>query len=66
MFKKAVLTVFVALLALAIPASARATGAIVFSKVTEDHRTFESEGKVLPRKHRKVASSRSKTGTSTS
>jgi Tol biopolymer transport system component len=45
------LTVFVALLALAIPASASAAGgAIVFSKVTEDHRKYEEEGKVLPPK----------------
>ncbi len=51
MFKKSLITVFVALLALAIPASASAAGgAIVFSKVTEDHRTYEEEGKVLPPK----------------
>ena len=50
-FKNSILTVFVALLALAIPASASAAGgAIVFSKVTEDHRTYEEEGKVLPPK----------------
>jgi Tol biopolymer transport system component len=51
MFKKTVLSVFVALLALAVPASASAAGgAIVFSKVSEDHRTYESEGKKLPPK----------------
>jgi dipeptidyl aminopeptidase/acylaminoacyl peptidase len=51
MFKKSFITVFVVLLALAIPASASAAGgAIVFSTVTEDHRTYESEGKVLPPK----------------
>ncbi len=50
-FKNSILTVFVALLALAIPASAFAAGgAIVFSKVTEDHRKYEEEGKVLPPK----------------
>ena len=51
MFKKTLITVFVALLALAIPAGASAAdgGAVVFSKVTEDHR-LESEGKVLPPK----------------
>ena len=50
-FKNSILTVFVALLALAIPASASAAGgAIVFSKVTEDHRKYEEEGKVLPPK----------------
>jgi dipeptidyl aminopeptidase/acylaminoacyl peptidase len=50
-FKNMTLTVFVALLALAIPASATAAGgAIVFSKVTEDHRKYEEEGKVLPPK----------------
>ncbi len=51
MFKKTVLSVFVALLALVVPASASAAGgAIVFSKVSEDHRKYESEGKVLPPK----------------
>lgn len=51
LFKNSILTVFVALLALAIPASASAAGgAIVFSKVTEDHRKYEEEGKVLPPK----------------
>jgi Tol biopolymer transport system component len=51
MFKKGLITVFVALLALAIPASASAAGgAIVFSKVSEDHRKYEEEGKVLPPK----------------
>jgi dipeptidyl aminopeptidase/acylaminoacyl peptidase len=51
MFKKSVLTVLFALLALVLPASASAAGgAIVFSKVTEDHRTYEEEGKVLPPK----------------
>jgi len=50
-FKNSILTVFVALLALAIPAGASAAGgAIVFSKVTEDHRKYEEEGKVLPPK----------------
>jgi dipeptidyl aminopeptidase/acylaminoacyl peptidase len=51
MFKKSAITVFFALLALVVPAAASASsGAIVFSKVTEDHRSFESEGKVLPPK----------------
>jgi dipeptidyl aminopeptidase/acylaminoacyl peptidase len=50
-FKNSIITVFVALLALAIPAGASAAGgAIVFSKVTEDHRKYEEEGKVLPPK----------------
>lgn len=50
-FKNSILTVFVALLALVVPASASAAGgAIVFSKVTEDHRKYEEEGKVLPPK----------------
>ena len=50
-FKNSILTVFIALLALAIPASASAAGgAIVFSKTTEDHRKYEEEGKVLPPK----------------
>jgi Tol biopolymer transport system component len=51
MFKKTLISVLFALLALAIPASASAAGgAIVFSKVTEDHRVYEEEGKVLPPK----------------
>lgn len=51
MFKKSLITVFVALLALAIPASASAAGgAIVFSKVTEDHREYKEDEKVLPPK----------------
>jgi dipeptidyl aminopeptidase/acylaminoacyl peptidase len=51
-FKNSILTVFVALLALAIPASASAAGgAIVFSKVSEDHQIYKDEaGKVLPPK----------------
>jgi dipeptidyl aminopeptidase/acylaminoacyl peptidase len=48
---KSILTVFVALLALAIPASASAAGgAIVFSKVTEDHRIYKEGETVLPAK----------------
>jgi Tol biopolymer transport system component len=51
MFKKTLISVLFALLALAIPAGASAAGgAIVFSKVTEDHRVYEEEGKVLPPK----------------
>jgi Tol biopolymer transport system component len=51
MFKKSAVTVLFALLALVIPAAASAsTGAIVFSMVTEDHRTLEAEGKPLPAK----------------
>jgi Tol biopolymer transport system component len=51
MFKKSLITVFVALLALAIPASASAAGgAIVFSKVTEDHREYKEGETVLPPK----------------
>jgi Tol biopolymer transport system component len=51
MFKKGLITIFVALLALAIPASAFAAGgAIVFSKVTEDHREYKEGDKVLPPK----------------
>lgn len=51
MFKKSVVAVLFALLALAIPAGASAAGgAIVFSKVTEDHRLYESEGVPLPPK----------------
>jgi Tol biopolymer transport system component len=51
MFNRSLITVFVALLALAIPASASAAGgAIVFSKVTEDHRIYKEDEKVLPPK----------------
>lgn len=51
MFKRVVLSVFVALLALAVPSAASAaTGAIVFSKVTEDHRIYKEGEKVLPPK----------------
>jgi Tol biopolymer transport system component len=51
MFKKTLISVLFALLVLAIPAGASAAGgAIVFSKVTEDHRVYEEEGKVLPPK----------------
>jgi len=52
MFKKTLISVFFALLALVVPAAASAasSGAIVFSKVSEDHRVYESEGKVLPPK----------------
>jgi dipeptidyl aminopeptidase/acylaminoacyl peptidase len=50
-FKNSILTVFVALLALAVPAGASAAGgAIVFSKVTEDHRIYKEDEKVLPPK----------------
>ncbi len=50
-FRNSILSVCVALLALAVPAGASAAGgAIVFSKVSEDHRTYEEEGKVLPPK----------------
>lgn len=50
-FKNILFSLFVALLALAVPASASAAGgAIVFSKVSEDHRKYEEEGKVLPPK----------------
>ncbi len=50
-FKNSILTIFVALLALAIPASASAAGgAIVFSKVTEDHREYKEGETVLPPK----------------
>jgi dipeptidyl aminopeptidase/acylaminoacyl peptidase len=50
-FKNSILTVFLAVLALAIPASASAAGgAIVFSKVTEDHREYKEGDKVLPPK----------------
>ncbi|MGN6255511.1 MAG: hypothetical protein ACTHO8_11120 [Solirubrobacterales bacterium] len=51
MFKKSVVGIVLALIALVVPAAASAAGgAIVFSKVTEDHRTYEEEGKVLPPK----------------
>jgi len=51
MFKKSLITVFVALLALVVPAGASAAGgAIVFSKVTEDHRIYKEGEKVLPPK----------------
>lgn len=51
MFKKTVISILFALLALAVPAAASAAGgAIVFSKVSEDHRIYEEEGKVLPPK----------------
>src|SRR6478735_2577463 len=51
MFKKTLISVLFALLVLAVPASASAAGgAIVFSKVTEDHRVYEEGGKVLPPK----------------
>ena len=52
MFKKSVVGIVLALIALVVPAAASAatSGAIVFSKVTEDHRTYEEEGKVLPPK----------------
>jgi dipeptidyl aminopeptidase/acylaminoacyl peptidase len=50
-FKNSITTVFVALLALAIPAGASAAGgAIVFSKVTEDHREYKEGETVLPPK----------------
>src|SRR4051812_11258033 len=50
-FKNSILTVFFALLALVVPASAFAAGgAIVFSKVTEDHRIYKEGEKVLPPK----------------
>ena len=49
--KNLILSVFVALLALAVPAAASAaTGAIVFSKVSEDHRIYKEGEKVLPPK----------------
>lgn len=51
MFNKTVLSVFVALLALVVPASASAAGgAIIYSKVTEDHRTYKEGEVVLPPK----------------
>src|SRR3954447_19278414 len=50
-FKNSILTVLVALLALAIPASSSAAGgAIVFSKVSEDHRIYKEGETVLPPK----------------
>lgn len=50
-FKNSITAVFVALLALAIPAAASAAGgAIVFSKVTEDHRIYKEGETVLPPK----------------
>lgn len=50
MFNKTLLSVFV-LLALVVPASASAAGgAIVFSKVSEDHRTYKEGETVLPPK----------------
>ncbi|HET9154770.1 MAG TPA: hypothetical protein VFN85_11720 [Solirubrobacterales bacterium] len=51
MFKRSLITVFVSLLALAVPASAFAAGgAIVFSKVSEDHRIYKEGETVLPTK----------------
>jgi dipeptidyl aminopeptidase/acylaminoacyl peptidase len=51
MFKNPIFSVFAVLLALVVPASASAAGgAIVFSKISEDHRSYESEGKKLPPK----------------
>jgi dipeptidyl aminopeptidase/acylaminoacyl peptidase len=52
MFKKTLMATTLTLAALAVPnaASAASSGAIVFSAVTEDHRVYESEGKVLPPK----------------
>lgn len=52
MFKKSLITVLFALLALVVPAAASAatSGAIVFSKVTEDHRVYkEGETVLLPK-----------------
>ena len=50
-FRNTVFSVFVALLALVVPANAFAAGgAIVFSKVTEDHRTYKEGETVLPPK----------------
>jgi Tol biopolymer transport system component len=49
--KNSILTVFLALLALALPASASAAGgAIVFSKVSEDHRIYKEGETILPPK----------------
>jgi Tol biopolymer transport system component len=52
MFKKSAVGIVLALIALVVPAAASAasSGAIVFSKVSEDHRVYEEEGKVLPPK----------------
>lgn len=51
MFKKTVLSIFLALLALAVPtAASAATGAIIYSKVTEDHRIYKEGETVLPPK----------------
>lgn len=52
MFKKSLISVFFALLALVIPAAASAAsgGAIVFSKVSEDHRVYKEGETVLPPK----------------
>lgn len=50
-FNNSIVTVFVALLALAIPSGASAAGgAIIYSKVTEDHRTYKEGETVLPPK----------------
>jgi dipeptidyl aminopeptidase/acylaminoacyl peptidase len=51
MFNKTILSAFVALLALIVPATASAAGgAIVFSKVSEDHRIYKEGETVLPPK----------------
>lgn len=52
MFKKSLTTVLIALLALVVPtaASAASSGAIVFSKVSEDHRVYKEGETVLPPK----------------
>ena len=51
MFKKTVISIFLALLALAVPSGASAAGgAIIYSKVTEDHRTYKEGETVLPPK----------------
>lgn len=52
MFKKTLISIFFALLALVVPAAASAasSGAIVFSKVTEDHRIYKEGETVLPPK----------------
>lgn len=52
MFKKSLITVLFALLALVVPATASAatSGAIVFSKVSEDHRIYKEGETVLPPK----------------
>jgi Tol biopolymer transport system component len=50
-FKNMIFSVFAALLALAVPAGASAAGgAIVFSKVSEDHRIYKEGETVLPPK----------------